>query len=106
MYPLIQDVCKDLLQHLREDKGEGKKYELIIVQKNAKESRCFSFLRRVISDGQIRTLVSDDEIFNEHDILLCYSLLLLNGWKLWPERILSYMFSRLLSILTVIKEAQ
>jgi cytochrome P450 len=24
MYPLIQDVCNELLEHLREDNGEGK----------------------------------------------------------------------------------
>jgi cytochrome P450 len=32
MYPLIQDVCKDLLQHLKEDKGEGKEDEAVTVR--------------------------------------------------------------------------
>jgi hypothetical protein len=27
MYPLIQDVCKELLKHLREDGGDGKERE-------------------------------------------------------------------------------
>jgi cytochrome P450 family 6 len=27
IYPLIQDVCNELLEHLREDRGEGKERE-------------------------------------------------------------------------------
>jgi cytochrome P450 len=30
MYPLIQDVCNGMLEHLREDKGEGKVNQSLI----------------------------------------------------------------------------
>jgi cytochrome P450 len=31
VYPLIHDVCQDLLQHLKEDKGEGKEDDAVTV---------------------------------------------------------------------------
>lgn len=50
MYPLIHDVCKDLLEHLKEDKGEGKENELVTVLNKIRKSKEL-FLQRS-SHGQ------------------------------------------------------
>lgn len=36
IYPLIQDVCNELLKHLREDRGEGKEREPLTVLSTSK----------------------------------------------------------------------